>query len=721
MAGETIQTYSVATPESPLEKRAPRPAMAWMKALWQWTQATSFTPSWLPQRWRHPLAGYAIGTLAQVLAMFATWLVTHLWSTFSLPSLLPFLVITLVALNWGARTAVWTIAIGLGLMEHVLEPPWNPTDPGDIAEAVIFIAVGMLITAIASQAERTRRDARAAAAHEAETAALLDAVIDAMTEGVYVVDRDGQMLRANTALRHLLALDPAQALRPLGEELFAEHARDAQGRALLREQTPTARVLRGEVLTGAAALPLHMQAMDGREIQVSLSGAPIRDRTGRPAGGVVVVRDETEQRRLERWTQDALATLLQMAETLVLPHDSEAASDPSSAETRDTVRATRRLAELAQRVLGCRCVCISTVDRPAALLHPLSVVGLAPDAERRWRAHVAASVPLGQSILASTQSEHLRAGEPLVIAARGLPAGSWPGTDGRVVVAPMRAESELIGLLAVGEWVREPLPNELALLRSVAQLAAVVVERRRLLQMQASAIRLEELDRIRTEFIAAVSHDLQTPLTSIRAGLGLIDASIDAVLAPDERDLLQAVRRNVERLRIRVNALLAANQLDAGALVLACVRSDLRDVALAAVATVQPLFLEKRQTLDVDLPEPLPVVCDPHRLEEVAVNLLANAHRHTPPGTHVALVGRVQAGEVYLRVCDSGPGIPAADLEAIFARFHRHGVAAGSGLGLSIARNVVELHRGCLWAESAPGRGATFHLRLPCDDEGMQA
>jgi signal transduction histidine kinase len=467
-------------------------------------------------------------------------------------------------------------------------------------------------------------------------------------------------------------------------------------------------------------LPLHVQTMDGREIQVSLSGAPIRDRTGRPIGGVLVVRDETEQRRLERWTQDALATLLQMAETLVLPHKGEAADASAFVGTQDMLQATGRLAELTQRVLGCRCVCISAVDQSAAQLQPLAVAGLEPDAERAWRAHVASGVPVGQSILASAQSARLQAGEPLVIAASGLPDGAWPGADGRVVVAPMRAEGALIGLLAVGEWTREPLPNEVALLRSVAQLAAVVVERTQLLQMQASAIRLEELDRIRTEFIAAASHDLQTPLTSIRAGLGLIDASIDAVLAPDERDLLQAVRRNVERLRIRVSALLTANQMDAGALILDCVRGDLRDAALAAVATVQPLFLEKRPTLDVDLPEPLPVVCDPHRLEEVVVNLLANAHRHTPPGTHVTLAGWIQDGEACLRVSDDGSGIPPEDLEAIFARFHRRGLAAGSGLGLSIARSVVELHGGRLWAESEAGRGATFHLRLSRDGGSIQ-
>ncbi len=127
-----------------------------------------------------------------------------------------------------------------------------------------------------------------------------------------------------------------------------------------------------------------------------------------------------------------------------------------------------------------------------------------------------------------------------------------------------------------------------------------------------------------------------------------------------------------------------------------------------------PLVQDKGQALELDLAEPLPYAGDARRLEQVLVNLLANAHRHTPSGTRIRLAGRVAAGEVRLTVSDDGGGIPIEEQEAIFRRFHRLDTAGdGSGLGLAIARRIVALHGGRLWVESAPGQGAHFHLALP--------
>jgi signal transduction histidine kinase len=129
---------------------------------------------------------------------------------------------------------------------------------------------------------------------------------------------------------------------------------------------------------------------------------------------------------------------------------------------------------------------------------------------------------------------------------------------------------------------------------------------------------------------------------------------------------------------------------------------------------VQSLLQQKEQPLAADLPEPLPVRGDRVRLEQVLVNLLSNAHRHTPRGTQITVAGRCSAGEVRLAVRDGGPGIPAAQLETIFGPFQRGGRQSdGMGLGLAIARDVATAHGGRLWAESAPGQGAVFHLVLP--------
>lgn len=254
-----------------------------------------------------------------------------------------------------------------------------------------------------------------------------------------------------------------------------------------------------------------------------------------------------------------------------------------------------------------------------------------------------------------------------------------------------------------------------------------LLTRRLVLEQQAhrsvrdEAERLETLDQLRADFIATVSHDLRTPLTAARVGLGMLDTGFGDRLPTDERGLLADARLNVERLHRLIDDLLAYNQLEAGILRLERDLIDLRSVVMEALSSVHALVQDKGQRVEVDLPRPLLVSGDAQRLSQVVVNVLANAQRHTPPGTRIALWGRATDAEVVLAVSDSGPGLPPEEVEAVFQRFHRAGSAAGSGLGLAIARGIVELHGGRLWAESAPGQGATFRMALPRHHDGSGA
>ncbi|MDP9370623.1 MAG: HAMP domain-containing histidine kinase [Chloroflexota bacterium] len=256
----------------------------------------------------------------------------------------------------------------------------------------------------------------------------------------------------------------------------------------------------------------------------------------------------------------------------------------------------------------------------------------------------------------------------------------------------------------------------------VVAIGTTILARRLALEEEASrssrgeAERLAELDRLRADFVASVSHDLQTPLAATRVSLGLLDASAAGRLQPEERELLDSARRNNQRLGLLIDDLLAYNQLEAGTLRLDRQPLDLRPIVADAMSTVHPLMEDKGQTLEVDFLGPLPVEGDARRLEQAVVNLLANAHQHTPPGTRVAIAGQTTASEILLSVRDDGPGIPVEELEPIFQRFHRldaTGKGHGSGLGLSIARELVELHGGRIWAESTPGEGCVFHVALP--------
>jgi len=242
---------------------------------------------------------------------------------------------------------------------------------------------------------------------------------------------------------------------------------------------------------------------------------------------------------------------------------------------------------------------------------------------------------------------------------------------------------------------------------------------RRLQQEQSAArsmlgetIRLAEIDQVRTDFVASISHDLRTPLTAARAALVLLEASAGGGLAIAEQELLANGRRNVERLDLLIADLLPHNQLEAGTLRLDAVPLDLRAVVIEAMAAVHPLLRSREQVLELDLPDPLPTVGDEARLEQVFLNLLHNAHQHTPAGTRIVVSGRGTSAGIVVLVADDGPGIPSSEREAIFRRFHRLG-EGGSGLGLAIARQIVERHGGRLSAESGPSAGAVFRVVLP--------
>jgi len=273
------------------------------------------------------------------------------------------------------------------------------------------------------------------------------------------------------------------------------------------------------------------------------------------------------------------------------------------------------------------------------------------------------------------------------------------------------------------QW--EPNPGEIRQLASRLVILALVgigaaLFTQRLTRQAAAARlvrdeaeRLEALDRLRSAFVASVSHDLRTPLTAAQAGLGFLASRADDRLTPEERELLVSVRRSVERLRTLIDDLLTAVQIEGGVLEVAREPVDPREVVADAVTTVHPLFRQKGQHLDVDLPELPPVPGDAGRLSQVVVNLLANAHAHTPAGTRVHLAGARRGDQVVLCVRDSGPGVPAADRERVFERFCRLGTGGTAGLGLSNARGIVEAHGGRIWAEAGPEGGAAFCFTLP--------
>jgi signal transduction histidine kinase len=226
---------------------------------------------------------------------------------------------------------------------------------------------------------------------------------------------------------------------------------------------------------------------------------------------------------------------------------------------------------------------------------------------------------------------------------------------------------------------------------------------------------LMTLEQSRRDLVANVSHELKTPITAIRAHLENILDGVEGT----EPATLAVMLGQVERLGRLVDQLLELSKLESGEVAM-------RPERLALHPLVQQLFSEigvampgQASALRNDVPDDLPpVLADPERLHQVLFNLVDNAMRFTPRGGTVTVSARVESGAVHVAVADTGSGIAPEHLPRLFERFYRvdHGRAreeGGTGIGLAIARSVVEAHGGTIAAESEPGRGSVFRFDLP--------
>ncbi|MFL6075743.1 MAG: DUF4118 domain-containing protein [Mycobacteriales bacterium] len=238
--------------------------------------------------------------------------------------------------------------------------------------------------------------------------------------------------------------------------------------------------------------------------------------------------------------------------------------------------------------------------------------------------------------------------------------------------------------------------------------AAVALRQQRLAAQAAAAAELEEANRMRTALLAAVSHDLRTPLASIKAAASSLRSPEVEWGEGDEQELLATVEDSADHLTALVD-----NLLDMSRIQTSSVRPALRPVGLDEVVPAALVGLDGMAELDV--PETLPpVLADPGLLERVVANLIGNALRYGQGSPVRVSAGRL-GGRVELRVVDRGPGVPAADRDRIFAPFQRLGdrAAGGVGLGLAVARGFTEAMGGTLTPEDTPGGGLTMVVSLP--------
>ncbi|OQB01177.1 MAG: Sensor histidine kinase YycG [Chloroflexi bacterium ADurb.Bin222] len=281
--------------------------------------------------------------------------------------------------------------------------------------------------------------------------------------------------------------------------------------------------------------------------------------------------------------------------------------------------------------------------------------------------------------------------------------------------ASLQLNGEPLGLLFVGQRAATQFDEgALSLLQALAQEAALAIRNARLYQRERDQVQqLQRLEQLQRSFISAVSHELRTPLTCIKTSVDLLHDATPAV----QTELLETITHHTNRLEALVTDLLESTRLEAGQVTLATQPTDLRRIVERTVMAIAPLMQQKEQHLETVLPNAaMWADVDRRRIEQALTNLLANAHKFTPKGGHVRVTLERRNDELLIAVADDGPGIPREHQVHLFQRFYviPDGTGkVGLGLGLYIARQLVELHGGHVWVESSSRRGSTFFLALP--------
>jgi signal transduction histidine kinase len=290
-----------------------------------------------------------------------------------------------------------------------------------------------------------------------------------------------------------------------------------------------------------------------------------------------------------------------------------------------------------------------------------------------------------------------------------------------ILAVPMHDVDRPVGVLeALNKHEGEFSQTDVETLSILADIAGVAVEKARLIeQLQQAYDELNELDQVKTDFIAIASHELRTPLSVIMGYVSFLQDEASSDMATH----LDQVMNAAQQLRQLIQDMLNLRYTDSGETPLQTNPVDLIPMVQEAVMDKEEVMTSRQHSVRLRLStKPLFVLVDQEKIGQALSNLLNNAAKFTPPGGRIEVSVYPQGQEAWCRIRDNGIGIPPDKLERIFKRFYQVESALnrrheGMGLGLSIARDLVELHNGRVWAESNGKQGSTFYLVLPLHNE----
>jgi signal transduction histidine kinase len=294
----------------------------------------------------------------------------------------------------------------------------------------------------------------------------------------------------------------------------------------------------------------------------------------------------------------------------------------------------------------------------------------------------------------------------------GVRSGLWE---------PVVSDGTIQGVLAVG-WqrrMRAPEDRVCAVMKILSVEAAVTLERGELLTLRARQLQeLRELDRLKTDFVSSASHELRTPITSIRGYLDILVEGEAGELTAEQRGFLEVVDRNAHRLQVLVEDLLVVSRIESGRLELSVREVDLVALTSRVAESMAPQVAQAGVRLARRGIERLELPVDERRVEQVLTNLVSNAVKFTEPGGEITLTVEEHDGGAELTVADSGIGMSPRDVGHLFEKFFRAESATergipGTGLGLAICKGIVEAHGGAIAVDSALGVGTSVRVHIP--------
>jgi len=376
--------------------------------------------------------------------------------------------------------------------------------------------------------------------------------------------------------------------------------------------------------------------------------------------------------------------------------------DSARSEAQRRADETRRLFELSELLVEDRSVdeLLETIVGAVATVFEVPAVALLVPEDDRLEIAASAGEELSR--------DQLKRLDPY----SGVPVslGTGPGAPHEVRTVALSAAGRPVGILAMrGAPASEA---DRALLRTFANHAALALERAQLREQAVRSELLEEVDRLRHALMGAVSHDLRTPLATMKVASSTLLSPPAPLSDSDAHELYRLIDVETDRLTRLVTNLLDLTRLDAGALQIRRGPQSIRALVADAVAALRSTL--NGRAVRMDLADGLPPVdVDELLIGQVLANLLDNADRHSPPDTQITVTGELRDNRIAVSVADRGPGVPVAERQAVFDRFVRFDTGGRSGLGLSIAKTFVEAHHEQIWVEDVPGGGARFVFTLP--------